>query len=262
MSRTSVSHVPVWLISLARAAGRRASMLPRLDALGLSYEVFDAVDGSAEAELLADTVDRAAYERNTGSALLPGKIGVYHSHLRVWDRLISSEASCGLVLEDDVVFHADFVEALDAALSVADHWDLVRFNAIRAKLPVRQGTVGRYSLNAYIGPFTGNGAYLIKRDLAMHLRPRLLPMTRPLDHELNRFFLHRYRLRGLEPWPSHIDDEGVSQITGRNFSDVRKFSRVERLPYYRLKAANYFRRAAYLAVDGALMPRSQPLQVA
>ncbi|SFO92835.1 glycosyltransferase family 25 protein [Tranquillimonas alkanivorans] len=251
--------IATWLINLRRAEERRAQMLPRLDALGLPYEIFEAVDGRAEADALAHTVDRAAFERNTGGALLPGKIGCYHSHLRVWQKLVDSGRPAALILEDDVVFHDDFLTALDTALAAADHWDAIRFNAIRAKLPVPQGTAGDYTINAYVGPFTGNGAYLIKREVAQRLLPGLLPMTRPLDHELNRFFVHDYRQRGLEPWPSHIDDAGESQITGRAFGDVRKFSTRERLPYYRLKAGNYARRLAYLARTGAWPGSKRPL---
>ena len=91
----------------------------------------------------------------------------------------------------------------------------MRFNAIRAKLPVTQGTLGNYRLNAYIGPFTGNACYLIKRDVASKLLSELWPQTRALDHELNRFFVHDYRQRGLEPFASHPDDQNVSTI--RNF---------------------------------------------
>ncbi len=262
MTTLERSQIPVWLINLKRAEERRENMVKQLDVLGLPYQIFDAVDGRSEAERLAANVDQESFERNTGGALLPGKIGVYHSHLEVWDKLIASEAPAALILEDDVVFHDDFLEGFDTALSAAEHWDVIRFNAIRAKLPVCQGFAGRYRINAYIGPFTGNGAYLIKRETAMRLRPNLLPMTRPLDHELNRFFAHDYRQRGLEPWPSHVDDEGVSQITGRAFSDVKKFSLSRRLPYYRLKAANYFRRMSYLARRGALIPSSRQLDKA
>jgi len=251
--------LPVWLINLRRAEKRRDAMIRRLDALGLPYEIVEAVDGRAEAETLAHTVDREAFERNTGGALLPGKIGVYHSHLRLWQRLARSDADAALILEDDVVFHDVFLEALDAALSVAPHWDIVRFNAIRAKMPIRQGIVGRYRLNAYLGPFTGNGAYLINRETAMRLSQALLPMTRPLDHELNRFFVHRYRQRGLEPWPSHVDDEGESQITGAAFADVRKHKLAHRLPYYCLKASNYMRRALHLSAEGSLLPSRRNL---
>ena len=253
------ANLPVWLINLRRADRRREAMIQRLEALGLSFEIFDAVDGRAEAEALAHSVDRAAFERNTGSALLPGKIGVYHSHLRVWQTFAACAEPAALILEDDVVFHDGFLDAVTAALSVIDHWDIVRFNAIRAKIPICQGVVGPYRLNAYLGPFTGNGCYLIRREIAAQLAATLLPMTRPLDHELNRFFVHGHRLRGLEPWPSHVDDEGESQITGTAFANVRKFPLAQRMPYYRLKAGNCLRRAAGLAREGALRPSARSL---
>jgi len=81
----------------------------------------------------------------------------------------------------------------------------------------------------------------------------MLPITRATDHEINRFFLHNFRLLGLEPFPSHVDDGNVSLITGTGFADVVKFRRWQRLPHYRLKAANYFRRAFWLARKGMLI---------
>jgi len=40
-----------------------------------------------------------------GSPLLPGKMGVYASHLGVWTEFLASSHEIALVLEDDVVFH-------------------------------------------------------------------------------------------------------------------------------------------------------------
>lgn len=254
-----IEELGIWLINLPRDTSRREAMEIQLAAMGLSWQLFPAIDGKArEAELKA-RADEEAYRRNMGATLLPGKLGVYASHLAVWEAFVASDREIALILEDDVVFHADFIEALQAALAGRDHWDLVRFNCIRAKLPVRQGMVGRFRLNAYVGPFTGNACYLIKRDVAARLLPGLWPQTRALDHELNRFFVHDYRQRGLEPFTSHPDDGNVSTITGTGFAKVRKFKWYRRLPHYRLKAANYFRRLFYLARTGALPGSGAPL---
>lgn len=254
MSQTR-ADIGIWLISLAGATDRRKRMVDQLDAMGLSWTVFDAVDGRAKQSDLLQNADAAAYARNMGSPILPGKLGVYASHIAVWREFLASPCKTALVFEDDVVFHDDFLTALDTALDASDLWDLVRFNCVRAKLPVTQAVLGRYKLNAYAGPFTGNAAYLIQRDVAARLIPRLSPQTRALDHELNRFFHHDYRQLGLEPWASHPDDGGESTITGKGFALVRKFKWYRRLPYYRLKAANYLRRAAWLARKGMLWPR-------
>jgi len=247
------ADIGIWLINLPRDTGRLARMEAQLSAIGLDYKVFHAIDGRAEEQRLLERADRDAYARNMGMPLLPGKLGVYASHLAVWDELIGSSHKAALILEDDVVFHDDFLEALDVALAAANLWDLVRFNCIRAKLPVMQAQLGLYRLNAYVGPFTGNAAYLIHRDVASRLAPRLWPQTRALDHELNRFFLHDYRQLGLQPWSSHPDDGGTSTITGTGFDLVKKPHWSRRLPHYRLKAANYFRRAFWLARKGMLI---------
>jgi glycosyl transferase family 25 len=256
-----VEDIGVWLINLPSDEGRRSAMERQLAGLGLSWQLFPAIDGRARRDELLKRADEAAYKRNMGMSLLPGKLGVYASHLAVWEAFIASERDMALILEDDVVFHDDFLEALATALAGREHWDVVRFNAIRAKLPVTQGTLGNYRLNAYIGPFTGNACYLIKRDVARKLLSELWPQTRALDHELNRFFVHDYRQRGLEPFASHPDDQNVSTITGVGFAKVRKFKWYRRLPHYRLKAANYLRRFFYLVRTGAFPGRKVPLSL-
>ncbi|MDD8024514.1 MAG: glycosyltransferase family 25 protein [Paracoccaceae bacterium] len=255
----NINELAIWLINLPRDVARRTAMESQLSQMGLNWHLFEAIDGAERrTELLAQT-DEAAYRRNMGSTLLPGHMGVYASHLAVWEALVASEHEIALILEDDVVFHDDFPEALQAALDTRDEWDLIRFNAIRAKMPVPNGRIGRYQINAYIGPFTGNAAYLIKREVAARLLPGMRRQDRALDHEFNRFDVHHYRLRGLEPFASHPDDGNLSTINGEGFSRVRKFKWYKRLPHYRLKLANYARRFAYLLRSGALPGHTRQL---
>jgi glycosyl transferase, family 25 len=244
----------IWLINLPQDVARREKMERQLSALGLTWQLFPAIDGRENEAALRKQADAEAYARNMGSPLLPGKLGVYASHLAVWQQFLDSPHKVALIFEDDVVFHDDFGAAVDTALAHGDMWDLVRFNSIRAKLRVTQAHLGTYRLNAYVGPFTGNAAYMIHRDVAARLMPRLWPQTRALDHELNRFFRHNYRQLGLEPWSSHPDDGGVSTITGTGFAAVKKFKWYRRLPHYQLKAANYFRRFWWLLRQGMLNP--------
>lgn len=244
------SDLSTWLISLPRATERRAKMDEQLERLPFSYSVFAGVDGKArEAELL-ETTDVDAFERNMGRKILIGEIGCYNSHLGVWRQFLATGKPVALVMEDDVVFHDDFVEAVDLALEAEAQWDFLKLNCIRAKLPVSQGKIGSYTLNAYVGPATGFGAYLIKRETAEKLLSKCIPVTRAIDHEINLFFLHDFRLFGLEPFPSHPDDGNVSFIAGVGHADLKKFRWYRRLPSYNLRLANYFSRFAWLAKRG------------
>lgn len=259
MTGDPLDGLPVWLINLPRATARRVKMEAQLDPMGLPYTMFPGVDGRAEeARLLANT-DIAAFKRNMGREILIGGIGCYHSHLGVWEAFLATGKPHALVLEDDVVFHDDFLPALRLALQAEAHWDLLKLNRIRAKLPIPQGRIGPYRLMAYLGPNTGTGAYLINRATAARLLPAMRRVTRATDHEINRFFIHDFRLRGLEPFPSHVDDGGQSLITGAGFADVQKFPWYRRLPHYRLRAGNYLRRLIWLARRGEILPSSRDL---
>ena len=120
---TSRPGLGVWLINLDRSTARREAMEARLSALGLPYTRFSAIDGRAEWDRLVASVDIAAFRRNVGREVLPGEIGCYASHLGVWQALLDSPHEVALILEDDVVFHDDFLPALDPVMDARDRWD-------------------------------------------------------------------------------------------------------------------------------------------
>ncbi|MDO9637863.1 MAG: glycosyltransferase family 25 protein [Pseudotabrizicola sp.] len=249
---TAALSLPIWMINLDRATERRARMEAQFETMGLTVTRIAAIDGKAEAARIAPMADTARFTALMGRPPLAAELGCYLSHLEAWRQLIDSGAEVGLVLEDDVVFHDNFLPAVAAALTVRDQWDMLKLNRIRAKLPLRQGRVQDWQLNAYLGPATGFGAYLITAELAARLLPRLLPIRLPIDYEATRFFEHDFRLIGLEPFPSHVDDGGNSTITGQNFAEVVKPRRHKRLGNYAMRAGNYLRRAYWLSRRGML----------
>lgn len=240
------SDLGIWLINLPRSTERRTRMQVQMQALGLPYTLFEAVDGRADWPRLAQSVDLPEFRANVGREVLPGEIGCYHSHLGVWRALIASPHKVALVLEDDVVFHDDFLPALDVALAHANRWDMLKLNKIRAKFPVGQGTIGPYRLTAFIGSFTGMGAYLITRDCAARVLPDLAPIRQPIDHALDRINLQTFRHFALQPFPSHVDDGNTSTITGTGFADVAKFPWHRRLRVYQNRGTALIGKTAHL----------------
>lgn len=235
-------------------------MEAQLAGLGLPFTLVPGVDGRQDRDRLAADLDEPAFVAHVGRPVLPGEVGAYHAHLNVWRAFLDGRAEVALVMEDDVVFHPEFRDALDAALSVRGDWDFLKLNRIRAKQPICQGTIGPWRLNAYLGPATGLGAYLITRDLARRLLPAMLPVTRPIDHELDRIGAHDFRHFGLEPFPSHVDDGNESTITGTGFAEVHKFPWYRRLPMYATRWRNQFGKFGWLLRTGRLLPRRTPLQ--
>lgn len=244
-----MKNLGIWLINLPRSVSRLQAMVAQLDRLALPYDRFLAIDGRAEWDRLLPKIDVSAFRRNTGREVLPGEIGCYMSHLGVWQELLDSPYDVGLVLEDDVVFHKDFLPALGLAVAARGQWDMLKLNCIRAKFPIAQTQIGPYRLNAFIGSFTGMGAYLLTRDCASRLLPSMLPIRRPIDHELDRIDLTAFRHFALQPFPSHVDDGNQSTITGIGFSDVRKRRWYQRLPVYVGRAKALFVKGSHLLLN-------------
>lgn len=154
---------------------------------------------------------------------MSGEIGCYMSHIGVWRSFLDSQYEIALVLEDDVVFHKDFLVDLHEAVKSSTKWDMLKLNKIRAKFPVSQLKIGDYQLSAFAGSFTGMSAYLVNWNCAEHLLLKMLPIRRPIDHELDYVDLQRFRHFALQPFPSSFVDQGLSTITGSAFGNVKKF---------------------------------------
>jgi hypothetical protein len=146
-----------YVINLPRSASRREKMEAQLDAMALPFTLFPAIDGRAEWDRLAPTLDEAAFRRNVGREVMPGEIGCYHAHLAVWRDFLAGTADVALVMEDDVVFHPEFRAALDAA-SGAVLEGLAAWDA-EAEIEALGGESWRVAA-ARLGRMAGQGAAL------------------------------------------------------------------------------------------------------
>lgn len=230
-------------------------MQDQLKRFNIPFERFEAIDGAAQWDTIKSSVDTEQFEKNVGRKVLPGEIGFYHSHLSVWQKIANDDCECALVLEDDVVLHSNFLEAISAAWDCRHQWDFLKLNKIRAKQPVKQFLIAEWAVNAYIGPATGFGVYLITKSFAQRIVPQMLPIKRPIDLEFDRIFAYDFRHFGLEPFPSHVDDGDQSTITGASFSKVAKFPWYARLHAYKDRLARLVCKLVYLARTGRLFRR-------
>jgi GR25 family glycosyltransferase involved in LPS biosynthesis len=92
----------VYLINLDRRPDRLAEMTERLGALGLEFERVSAFDGKNQSVVrLVSWVKAYIYN----DMVLPtrGQIGVYHSHRKIWQKMLDEGTEQALVFEDDAV---------------------------------------------------------------------------------------------------------------------------------------------------------------
>ena len=127
--------LPIFVISLARAEGRRAAMRARLDKLGADYEIVDAVDGATltPADYGDNILRRDKFRRKFGREILDGEIGCYLSHYRLWQRMVTEKIPSALVLEDDVDWDEDLLAVADDIDNLDWSWGVVLLSGRRRK---------------------------------------------------------------------------------------------------------------------------------
>ena len=171
----------IFVISLARAAERRAAISAHLQALGLEFEMVDGVDGRAlpaeeHARLLAPGVTFSS----------PGVVGCYMSHMAVYRRLVETGAAAALVLEDDATLNPAIVPLLRAGPVKLD-FDYCFLDCANDRAPVFYDPDARLPLGhgftAYglSGGPEGAHAMIVTREAAVLRLSHGLPIQNAFD---------------------------------------------------------------------------------
>jgi GR25 family glycosyltransferase involved in LPS biosynthesis len=161
----------VLILTIDRAAGRRALSIDQIRAEGLEFEIVDGIDGRLSVPLPC-----------TGTwGMSNTEIACYYTHCRAYRRILDYGWSHGLILEDDfrLLEFGRFATILDDLPPDCDFLALHRFQITND--PVRVHTAGekfnRLSPCALCLP-----AYVISSRLAAHiLSVHRLP-HKPIDH--------------------------------------------------------------------------------
>jgi glycosyl transferase family 25 len=103
----------IFVLSLKRATERRKRITEHLQARNISYELFDAVDGTLLTEdEMEKLCDMDVVKRNH-TWLTKGMIGACLSHYNIYKKIIEQKIPYACVIEDDVAIDADFSAVLD-----------------------------------------------------------------------------------------------------------------------------------------------------
>ena len=128
---------PIFVISLARAEGRRERMRARLNKLGADYEIVDAVDGATlnPGDYGDNRLRQDKFRRKWGRDMMDGEIGCYLSHYRLWQRMVAEKIPSALVLEDDADWDEDLLAVADDIDNLDWAWGVVLLSAKKKEFP-------------------------------------------------------------------------------------------------------------------------------
>jgi glycosyl transferase family 25 len=202
---------PIYVISLERAAQRRAECQRALDAMGAPFAFFDAVDGArlSEAEVAA-AYDAQGNARQYKRPLSLPEIGCYLSHYLLWKRIVDEKLDGAVILEDDFEADASFKKVIDAIRSAPLCGALVKLFSRKRVTGVTVASLG--GPRRLVAPNRVPGltlGYALDRTAAEMLVANALPFSRPLDMDIKHWWEFGLPVLVVDPPPLRIGELGL-----------------------------------------------------
>lgn len=187
-------NLPVFVISLARAAERRADITGRLNAAGVDYELVDAVDGM--------TLDlHALGDRIVNRALTPGQVACFLSHYNLWQRMVDEQIPAALMLEDDAVWEDDFWQVARMLPQLKWQWDFINCAYPR---PIKAETIicqlgGKRRLVRGKRPSWFTISYAVSLGGAVKLLKHCRPIRAGVDEQIRQYWQYGLDFYQIDP---------------------------------------------------------------
>jgi GR25 family glycosyltransferase involved in LPS biosynthesis len=173
--------IPVVVISLIRSRDRRAAIKAQLEAIGLPFTFFDAIDGNSMTAEQAMAAFRRPNPRYYETCLWPSELGNIMSFRLVCEGIARGVDEFVCVLEDDVTLDHEVRNLLNnTALRVLPQFDVLRLQHTSHRwLPV--ASQSRLTLRAPFRPTTGMYAQIFTRAGAAKVAAALADPWMPSD---------------------------------------------------------------------------------
>jgi len=200
------------VISLARMTQRRAQIEDQFGALGLGFDFLDAIDARQSGHIPISRYDEAASLARYGAPLKPAEIGCYASHYAAWQLCLERNEPLA-IFEDDVVLHPRFGQALELAASNIEQHQLIRlFGKHARKTRHLEQLTSDYSLVRFLHGPIGTQSYCLSPAGAAALIAHAERWCEPVDHYLDRFWLHGLASNAILPY--QVEEMDRTKIEG------------------------------------------------
>lgn len=224
----------VIVISMADAKERRSRFQARARNATAHWSFYPARTGLHPAL----RYDEQAAIIAKGRPLSAGEIGVYSSHYSAWEDFLSDDADQYVVLEDDVIVDWIFLSKL-ARVDLGSMG--INYLRLYYKVPVKSALVKENfverarSIIELDGTAFGAQGYVITKDGAKIFLDHCRFVTRPIDDEMERSWVHGQRNLSVFPFPI-MEESAESIIGGSRFEEfaVPQHLKLRQFIHYRM----------------------------
>lgn len=160
----NLADIPFYVINLKASPERLENATQEFDALGLSFERIDAIDGHSLSPEDLSRYDDKACQGYFGRSLRAGEIACYLSHLKALKTFVASGQPYGVIIEDDFRAVEEFKTNLQDLLQWLDKnnqqntYDLISLCTRRHQLASKITDLTNTTLyKAHLFPMLGLG---------------------------------------------------------------------------------------------------------
>ncbi len=230
-----MTQPPIYIISLPDSHERRKNMAAQLNALGLSYEFFDAID--ARGTKVTDCLDYDSDKRRRyfGRDLTGGEIGCLLSHKALYQKMLDENIEAAVIFEDDCIISEQFGAVLDELMGKTHLFDCIRFLGSdkvmkRGGRKVLELTGGHWLVRMPTAP-GGAHATLMTLKGVKKLMPHLSPTPYPIDTVLGRCWETGLNAYTIIPGLALHNEELESAIGDKRFQKIIELEGVDKTLY-------------------------------
>ena len=228
------------VINLPRAEARREAMRKQFEALGIEFEIFDAIDWRDLGERDWALVDRKSRDMEGRRPLSDGMIACHLSHRKALEGVAAGEDELTAVFEDDVTLAPEIGGALHALMRLyasGREFDIVflhRHSKDKPFAPLKRVDEG---IRLGITKFSdwGTQSYVVSKKGAKRFLRNCPKIIHQIDHTLHAYWETGLNVFSLEtPAVFHGNEadghsflqEAADSRPSRNFSKLgrRAFS--------------------------------------
>lgn len=239
----SMKKFKIFVINLNESTERLERLKSEFERIGLDFERLPAVDGR---DLTEDQIfQHYSPELNRKKYFKPlskPEIGLYMSHLKACERIISENLDFGIILEDDIVLKNGFQMIPQVLRSLNEKWNYIKLIApgkkkkineriqVAVEIPIRlniesylkdtnstnneriieTSTIGVpaiFELITWKKPPIGTSAYAITIDGAKEFLSKRSKFFRPIDVDLQYEWETSLKIQGLRPFFLDLNED-------------------------------------------------------
>lgn len=201
-----------FIINLKTETAKRQRVSERCNALGLDYEVIEAVVGKG---MQPEVIEAITYD-HANSKITDGVVGCTLSHLHIYTRMVNENIPYALIMEDDIDIHESALPIIQSIEKIIrpQKEEIFLLNTPEAITPLISRHIGDGYIFYRMARASQSPGYIINQKTAQ----KLLSFNFPIKYEVDRWMAFRDYC-GIKIWAlekgvidSYDDDKSDSTL--------------------------------------------------